>query len=82
MHTHSYVADSDYGNLTNFPLGQFSDDVRQLSFNVSIVDDSIPEDDEIFHVSLTRAGEDRLSSRVIVSPDRATITIKDDGKQL
>ena len=72
--THSYIVGSDY-NLTNFTLGPFSDDERELSFNVSIVDDNIPENNETFNIIL-----DRLSSRVTVSSPRATITIKDDGK--
>ena len=74
------VAPGDYRALTNFPLGPFSDDVRELSFNVSIVNDSIPEDAEMFNVSLTLepADQARLGNRVIVSPDVATITIQDD----
>ena len=56
--------------------------MREFSFNVSIVNDSIPEGDEMFRVSLTldSAGQDRLSSRVRVSPNVATVTILDDGK--
>ena len=72
-----------YRALTKFCLGPFSDDVRKLSFTVSIVDDNIPEDDEMFNVSLTLdpASRTRLGNRVIVSPDVATVTIQDnDGK--
>ena len=57
--------------------------MRQLSFNVSIVDDSIPEDAEMFRTSLTLdvADRARLGSHVTVSPDVATVTIQDnDGK--
>ena len=77
-HTHSYVAPYDYDTQTK-SLGKFSDDERELSFNVSIMDDNISEGDEIFYVSLTLASQ---SSRVTVSPAEAAITIKDDGKQL
>ena len=57
-----------------------NDDVRELSFNVSIVNDNIPEDVEMFNVSLTLdpADQDRLGNRVTVSPDVATVTILDD----
>ena len=52
---------------------------------MSIVNDDIPEDAEIFRVSLTLDPDDRnrLGSRVIVSPDVATVTINDDtdGRQ-
>ena len=52
---------------------------------MSIVNDDIPEDAEIFRVSLTLDPHDRnrLGSRVIVSPDVATVTINDhtDGRQ-
>ena len=57
--------------------------MHQLSFNMSIVDDSIPEDEETFNVSLTLdpADQARLGNRVTVSPDVATATIQDnDGK--
>ena len=81
--THSSVAPGDYGNLTNFRLGPFNNSVRQLSFNVSIVNDNIPEDDETFSASLTLdpAAQARLDNRVTVSPNVTTVTIQDnDGK--
>ena len=83
-HTQPSVAPVDYGNLTNFCLGPFNNDVRQLSFNVSIANDNIPEDAEMFIVSLTldSAAQDRLDNRVTVSPDVATVTIQDDDGKL
>ena len=50
---------------------------------MSIVNESIPEDAEMFSASLTLdpADQARLGNRFIVSPDVATITIQDnDGK--
>ena len=79
---HLSIAPGDYGALTDFSLGPFSDSVRRLSFNVSIVDDMIPEDDEDFTASLTLSPADRtrLGTRVTVDPDLATVTIEDsDG---
>ena len=54
--------------------------MRQLSFNVSIVDDMISENDETFTARLTLAPADRarLGNRVTVNPDLATVTIEDD----
>ena len=78
-----HLTDSDYDARTNFRLGPFSDDVRELSFNVSIVDDNTPEDAEMFHANLTldSADQDRLGDRVKVSHNAATVTIQDnDGK--
>ena len=77
--THPSVAPGDYGALTNFSLGPFNNDVHQLSFNVSIVDDNIPEDAEMFNVSLTLdpVKQARLGNRVTISPDVATFTILD-----
>ena len=82
---HPSVAPGDYDNLTNFRLGPFNNSIRQLSFNVSIVNDNIPEDDETFNVSLTLdpADQARLGNRVTVwtLPNVATLTIQDsDGK--
>ena len=58
--------------------------MRQLSFNVSIVNDKIPEDVEMFGASLVLdpADQDRLGNRVTISPDVATVTIKDDDSKL
>ena len=58
--------------------------MRQLSFNVSIVNDMIPEDNEDFTASLTLAPADRvrLGTRVTVDPDLATVTIQDDDGTL
>ena len=86
MHTHTqlafhlFLAPSDNGNLTNFRLGPFNNDRRQISFNVSIVDDSIPEDAKMFIVSLTLdpADQARLGNRLRMLPDVATVTIQDD----
>ena len=80
MHTHTfhpYVAPGDYGPLTKFCLGPFNDSVYQLSFNVSIVNDNIPEDDEMFSASLGLhpADQARISNCVTVTPDVPTVTI-------
>ena len=77
---HLSIAPSDYGALADFLLGPFSNTVRRLSFNVSIVDDVIPENNEDFTASLTLAPADRarLGNRVTVDPDLATVTIMDD----
>ena len=85
-HTHTFhlsVATGDYGNLTNFRLGPFNNSMRQLSFNVSIVNDDIPEDTETFRVSLTLDPDNRnrLRNHVTVSPDVATITMQDNDRK-
>ena len=61
-------------------MGPFDNSVRQLSFNVTIVDDSILEDEETYSASLTLdpADQTRLGSRVTVSPDVINVTIQDD----
>ena len=78
------IAPSDYGALAGFSLGPFSNSVRQLSFNVSIVNDTIPEDDEDFTASLTLSPADRarLGTHVTVDPDLATVTIEDNDGTL
>ena len=88
MHTHTHtqifhpsVAPGDYRALTNSRLGPFSNDVRRLSFNVSIVNDSITEDSEMFRATLT-LDNDAQADFVTVSPDEAIVTIDDDdGRQ-
>ena len=79
------TAPSDYDDLNSFRLGPFNNSVRQLSFNVSIVNDNIPEDAKMFSASLTLdpADQARLGNRVTVSPNVATVTIQDnDGKAI
>jgi len=77
---HLSKAPGDYGALTGFSLGPFNNNVRQLSFNVSIENDMIPEDDERFIANLTLlpADQARLRNRVTVQPYSATVTILDD----
>ena len=77
---HPSLDSGDYVPLTNFRLGPFNNTVHQLSFNVTIGNDSIPEDAEMFNVSLTLdpADQARLENRVTVSPHTATVTIQDD----
>jgi len=90
-HTHAithnpsiHIAPSDYDALTGFRLGPFSNSVRQLSFNVSIENDAITEDDEDFTARLTLLPADQASlrNRVTVQPDLATVTILDDDGTL
>ena len=81
---HPSLDSGDYDPLTNFRLGPFNNTAHQLSFNVTIGNDSIPEDAEMFNVSLTLdpADQARFSNRVTVSPSAATVTIQDDeGKK-
>ena len=68
---HLSIAPGDYGALTGFSLSPFSNSVRQLYFNVPIVNDMIPEDDERFIANLTLlpADQARLHNRVTVQPD-------------
>ena len=86
-HAHTILpsaAPGDYSALNKLCLGPFNNSVRQLSFNVTIVNDNIPEDDEMFNGSLTLDPDDRarLGNRLTVSPSAATATIQDgDGKK-
>ena len=77
---HPCTAPGDYDALTNFHLGPFNNGVRQLSFNVSIVNNNIPENAKMFSTSLTLdpADQARLGNHVTVSPNVATVTIQDD----
>ena len=79
MHNPS-IAPNDYGALTGFSLGPFNNSVRQLSFNLSIVNDVILEENEDFTASLTVSPADRtrLGNRVTVQPNVATVTVLDN----
>ena len=81
-HTHTPVAPGDYGNLVNFRVGPFNNSVRQLSFNLSILNDNSMEDAEMFSASLTLDPDDQArlgnQTRVTVSPEVAIVTIQDD----
>ena len=82
---HPFIAPGDYGSLTNLRLGPFNIVVNQISFNVSVVNDNIPEDAEMFIASLTLdpADQARIGNHLTVSPDVATVTIQDnDGMPL
>ena len=86
IHSHTIhlsIEPGDYGALTDFSLGPFNNDVRELSFNVSIVNDMIPEDNELFTASLTLSDPATYGEIVTVDPALANVTILDeDGKSL
>ena len=86
VHSHTIhlsIEPGDYAALADFPLGPFNNDVRELSFNVSIVNDLIPEDDELFTASLTLSDPATYGEIVTVTPNLANVTILDeDGKSL
>ena len=81
-HSHAYLPLPVYTShsTADFRLGPFSNDVRELSFNVSIEDDMIPEENEEFTATLTLSPADqaRFGNFVMVAPDLASITIMDD----
>ena len=52
--------------------------MRQLSFSVSIVNDNISEDAEMFRATLTLDDDDQ-ADLVTVSPDEAIVTILEDN---
>ena len=81
---HPRIAPGDYGALTNLRLGPFSNDVHQISFNVSVVKDNILEDTEMFGASLALdpADQARIGNHLTVSPDVATVTIQDNDGML
>ena len=75
-----YTADVDYIGRTN-DLLTFDSSNTVVTVNVSIIvtNDSIPEDDEQFTVSLSFPGEP--IPRVTLDPDNATVTILEfDGE--
>ena len=45
---------------------------------MSIVNDNIPEDDEMVSTTLYLADQERIGNCVRVSPNVATVTIQDD----
>ena len=54
--------------------------MREYSIFIPIVNDSIPEDDELFSASLTLHPDNQtmLGSVVTVSPNATTVTIQDE----
>ena len=59
---------------------QFGDSLRRFCFSVAIIDDNLYEAAEIFRVRLA-LGFGSPTSRIIVDPDEAIVTIlDDDGK--
>jgi len=78
------IMDADYVSIMT-TLATFTNDQPRQCFNVSIVNDVIPEDDEVFNASLTLSPADQATfgELVTVAPDLASVTILDDeGKSL
>ena len=69
MHIYSCPCIHLIYSTADFLLGPFSNDVRELPFNVSIEDDMIPEENEEFTatLTLTHADQARFGNLVIES---------------
>ena len=74
---------SDYVELTTNPLSTpFTENLREQSFRVTIVDDLLYEPTEEFTVSLELVDVVNFdANRVDVEPDEATVTIWDNDSK-
>ena len=78
---HSCLAGQDYVAVTNMPLGPFGSGNRRQCFNVTILDDTQPENSEDFTVSVHPC-PGPPPPRVIFNPRRGRTTIEDDDRKL
>ena len=70
--THTHTAPMDFQNIREVIL-QFDSVNTFFTMNIPILDDDILEYDEIFFANLTKS-----DNAVILQPDTAEITIKED----
>ena len=79
----TFTVPGDYGavDFLNEPFRgrPFNTDNRRQCFNVSIVNDEIPENAEYFNVTISNSEPSPL---VRVQPDEAMVTILDRGGKL
>ena len=62
-------------------LGPFGNNNRLQCFNVSVVDDDVPEEVEEFMTNVTFCPGEPVPPRVDINPQNATtVIIDDDGK--
>ena len=78
---HSCLAGQDYQAVTNLTLGPFGSGNRRQCFNVSILDDTQPENSEDFTVSVHPC-PGPPPPRVIFNPRVGGNTIEDDDRKL
>ena len=85
---HSCLAGQDYQAVTNMPLGPFGSGNRRQCFNVTILDDTQPENSEDFTVSVhpctgpTPPGPTPPGPRIIFNPRVGRNIIEDDDRKL
>ena len=72
----------DYGQVTNMPLGPFGNSNRIQCFNVTIVDDNVPEDNEEFMTVVTFCPGELVPPNTIITPPNSTVTIGDNDREL
>ena len=78
---HSCLAGQDYQAVTNMPLGPFGSSNRRQCFNITILDDTQPENSEDFTVSVHPC-PGTPPPRVIFNPRVGRNTIEDDDRKL
>ena len=67
----------DYVTITSMILGPFNDGTRRHCFDVTIIDDSDPERDEVFYINFVPD-----NPRVTIIPNRISVTILDNDCKL
>ena len=78
---HSCLAGQDYEAVTNMRLGPFGSSNSRLCFNITILDDTQPENSEDFTVSVHFC-PGPPPPRVIFNPRVELHTIEDDDRKL
>jgi hypothetical protein len=69
---------TDFVPVARLSLFTLNFEIRQASFNVTIIDDEEPEGAELFMLSLSQFGES--SANVTIAPSTAQVIIEDDDQ--
>ena len=80
--SHSCLAGQDYVPVTNMPLGPFGRNISRLCFNITILDDTQPENSENFTMSVDSCPGSPPPPRVIFNPRVGRHRIEDDDRKL
>ena len=81
-HYHSCLAGQDYEAVTNKSLGPFGSNNTRLCFNITILDDTQPENSENFTMSVHPCPDSPPPPRVIFNPRVGRHRIEDDDRKL
>jgi len=81
QHPNILSAGTDFNEVMNMRLGPFGNNNRLQCFNVTVVDDNVPEDIEEFMTVVTFCPGEPVPPNTNITPPNSTVVIRDNDSE-